>query len=69
MGIDDKLKEGLGKAKEAFGDATDNERIENEGKADQLGAQAGDKLDELKNDAKDAFDGAAAKIKDATDGK
>ena len=60
MGIDDKIKntsEDLaGKAKEAVGDATDNEKLQAEGKADQAGAnlkQAGEKV-------KDAF-------KDATD--
>ncbi|HET8928408.1 MAG TPA: CsbD family protein [Microbacterium sp.] len=60
MGIDDKIKntseDVAGKAKEAVGDATDNEELQAEGKADQAGAnlkQAGEKV-------KDAF-------KDATD--
>jgi uncharacterized protein YjbJ (UPF0337 family) len=60
MGIDDKIKntseDVAGKAKEAVGDATDNEKLQAEGKADQAGAnlkQAGEKV-------KDAF-------KDATD--
>ncbi|GAA2739080.1 CsbD family protein [Pedococcus aerophilus] len=55
MGLTDKLdntKDDLvGKAKEATGKATDNERLEGEGKADQAEAdvkQAGEK-------AKDAF--------------
>ena len=55
MGLTDKLdntKDDLaGKAKEATGKATDNERLEAEGKTDQAGAdikQAGEK-------AKDAF--------------
>lgn len=55
MGLDDKIKntaESLsGKAKEAAGKVTDNERLEAEGRADQAGAdlkQAGEK-------AKDAF--------------
>ena len=55
MGFDDKLentKDKLtGEAKEATGKATDNERLEAEGKADQTGAdlkQAGEKV-------KDAF--------------
>ena len=55
MGIGDDIKhnteEAVGKAKEGIGDATDNERLEAEGKADQAAAnvkQAGE-------DVKDAF--------------
>lgn len=55
MGLTDKLDnskdDAAGKAKEATGKATDNERLENEGKADQAQAdvkQAGEKV-------KDAF--------------
>ena len=55
MGLDDKLDNAKdkmsGEAKEATGKATDNERLEAEGKADQTGAdlkQAGEKV-------KDAF--------------
>ena len=50
--IQHKAEELGGKAKEALGDATDNERLEAEGKADQAEAnlkQAGEKV-------KDAFD-------------
>jgi uncharacterized protein YjbJ (UPF0337 family) len=55
MGLDDKMKnsaeEAGGKVKETVGEATDNERLEAEGKADQFGAnvkQAGENV-------KDAF--------------
>jgi uncharacterized protein YjbJ (UPF0337 family) len=55
MGLDDKIDnksdELKGKAKEAAGKATDDERLEAEGKGDQMGAdlkQAGEKV-------KDAF--------------
>ena len=55
MGLDDKIDnksdELKGKAKEATGKATDDERLEAEGKGDQMGAnlkQAGEKV-------KDAF--------------
>ena len=55
MGLDDKVRneaEDLaGRAKEGVGDATDNERLEAEGKGDQVKAnlkQAGEKV-------KDAF--------------
>lgn len=55
MGNDDKMankgESALGKAKEKLGDATDNERLQKEGRADQSKSdlkQAGEK-------AKDAF--------------
>lgn len=55
MGLDDKIKNAVedisGKAKEAFGKATDNERLEAEGQGDQSKAnikQAGENV-------KDAF--------------
>ena len=55
MGLDDKLKNAAqdlqGKGKEAAGKATDDERLEAEGKGDQFSAnlkQAGEKV-------KDAF--------------
>ena len=55
MGFDDKVKnasqDATGKIKEATGKATDDERLEAEGKGDQAGAdfkQAGEKV-------KDAF--------------
>ncbi len=55
MGLDDKIKNAAediaGKAKEAFGKGTDNERLEAEGKGDQSKAhvkQAGENV-------KDAF--------------
>jgi uncharacterized protein YjbJ (UPF0337 family) len=55
MGIDDKIKnaaqEAKGKIKEGVGDATDNERLEAEGKADQAGAN----LKQAGENVKDAF--------------
>ena len=57
MGLDDKVRneaeELSGKAKEGVGEATDNERLEAEGKGEQVKAnlkQAGEKI-------KDAFRG------------
>lgn len=54
MGLDDKLsntKDDLqGKAKEAAGKVTDDERLEAEGKGDQAGAdakQAGEKIKDV----------------------
>ena len=54
MGFDDKIsnaaQDAKGKAKEAAGKVTDNERLEAEGKADQAGAdlkQAGEKVKDV----------------------
>lgn len=63
MGWDDKAKntgEDLaGKAKEAAGDLTDNERLQAEGERQQAEAdmkQRGEKLKDAASDVKDAFD-------------
>jgi len=58
MGTDDKIEnaaqEATGKVKEGVGDATDNDSLKAEGKADQAGAnlkQAGEKVkDAFRND-------------------
>lgn len=62
MGLDDKASnkgEDLkGKAKEATGKATGNERLEGEGKGDQASASvkdAGEKAKDAAGDVKDAF--------------
>lgn len=54
MGADDKIRnaaeEAGGKVKEGLGKATDNERLEAEGKADQVSAdikQAGEKVKDV----------------------
>ncbi|MBB1512568.1 CsbD family protein [Tessaracoccus sp. MC1627] len=54
MGADDKIRnaaeEAGGKVKEGLGKATDNERLEAEGKADQVSAdikQAGEKVKDI----------------------
>lgn len=62
MGVDDRIKheveEHAGKAKAAVGDATDNERLEAEGRAEQTEAkmkQAGDHVRDAAEDVRDAF--------------
>ena len=62
MGLDDKIKnkaeEAVGAAKERTGELTDNERLEAEGKADQVQAhakQAGEHVKDAASDVKDAF--------------
>ncbi|MCI9858110.1 MULTISPECIES: CsbD family protein [Microbacterium] len=55
MGLDDKIKNAAediaGKAKEAFGKATDNERLEAEGQGDQSKAN----VKKAGENVKDAF--------------
>ena len=55
MGTGDDIKHNMedmkGKAKEAIGDATDNERLQAEGMAEQAGA----KMKKVGDDVKDAF--------------
>ena len=85
MGLGDKISnakdEAVGKAKEAWGDLTDNERLEAEGRAEQLEAEgkqkvesakdhlndAGDKVGDAWDDAKDAASDAWQDTKDAAD--
>ncbi len=64
MGIGDKIsnkaEEAGGKAKEAVGDATDNESLEAEGKMDQTsahGKQAGENVKDALREAGDAVKG------------
>ncbi|MCJ7858214.1 CsbD family protein [Corynebacterium kalidii] len=60
MGFDDKLKntaqDAAGKAKEAAGNATDNDKLKGEGKADQA-----------KSSVKDAAENAKDKIAEGID--
>ncbi|WP_344790541.1 CsbD family protein [Gryllotalpicola daejeonensis] len=53
MSIEDKGRhaadDAIGKGKEAAGKATDNEKLENEGKADQVGAKVGKAGDAIKD--------------------
>ncbi|WP_075205211.1 CsbD family protein [Leucobacter musarum] len=55
MGLDDKIKNAAqdltGKAKEAIGNATDNDKLAAEGKADQAKAQ----VKKAAEDVKDTF--------------
>ena len=56
-GIDDAKNkaEGLaGQAKEALGDATGNESLENEGRADQVRSEVKEKFEEIKDKVTDA---------------
>ncbi len=59
MGLGDKIsnkaQEMAGKGKEAFGDATDNEKLQAEGAADQAAAKAKQAGEHTKDAAKDVF--------------
>ena len=61
MGTGDKIKnsaeEAAGKAKEAVGDATDNQSLEAEGKGDQASARTKKVGEDVKDAWKDATDG------------
>ena len=53
MGI---LDEAKGRAKEAAGDLTDNEKLKNDGKADRVAGKMKDAVDTVKDKAKGAVD-------------
>ena len=53
MGI---LDESKGRAKEAAGDLTDNEKLKNDGKADRVAGKVKDAVDTVKDKAKGAVD-------------
>lgn len=63
--IKNKAQEVGGKIKEGVGDLTDNERLEAEGKADQLAAKGKQAVEDVKEGAAEAFNDAA----DAVDRK
>ena len=56
--VRNKAQELKGKGKEKFGDATDDERLQGEGQADQAAAntkQAGEHVKDAGRDVRDAF--------------
>jgi uncharacterized protein YjbJ (UPF0337 family) len=53
-----------GRAKEAAGDLTDNDRLQREGKADQIEG----KVKDLVDDARDKVGDVADKVRDVFDG-
>ena len=54
MGDLENKRDGLvGKAKESYGEATDNQDVANEGKADQVTSEAKDKLSDAAEGIKD----------------
>ncbi len=51
-----------GRAKEAVGDMTDDDRLKREGKADRASGKAKEMVDDLKDKAEDAIDSMKEKL-------
>lgn len=51
-----------GRAKEAAGDLTDNDRLKNEGKADRASGKVKDVIDDVEEKAKDLVDDIKDKL-------
>ena len=51
-----------GRAKEAVGDVTDDDRLKREGKADRASGKAKEMVDDLKDKAEDAIDSMKEKL-------
>lgn len=62
--FENKKDEVLGSAKEKFGQATDNESLENEGKADQVKADAKQKAEDVAQGVKDKVNEGIGKLGD-----
>lgn len=67
MGIGDKFEEGIGKAKEAVGDAVGNEDLRQEGQAERIGANLKEMAGEVKEKASDLAGRAADKVEEIKD--
>ena len=59
------LDQAKGRVKQAAGDLTDNDRLKDEGKADELGGKVKETLDSVRDMAHDAVDS----VKDRLDRK
>ncbi|GAA1657264.1 hypothetical protein GCM10010977_10760 [Citricoccus zhacaiensis] len=55
--FENKADEVKGQAKQGLGDVTDNDRLKNEGRADEAKAGIKDKVEDVKDAAKDIFGG------------
>ncbi|WP_293772269.1 CsbD family protein [uncultured Corynebacterium sp.] len=63
--FENKKDELLGSAKEKVGEATGNESLENEGKADQVKAGAKEKLEDAADAVKDKANEVLGNLKDS----
>lgn len=66
-GVENKKDEFLGKAKEGLGEATGNEDLANEGKADQVKSGAKQKAEQVGDAIKDKSDEVLGGLKDNAD--
>lgn len=55
--FESKTEELKGQTKQGLGEATDNDRLKNEGRADEAKAGLKDKVEDVKDAAKDLFGG------------
>ncbi|WBL19704.1 MULTISPECIES: CsbD family protein [Citricoccus] len=58
-------EEAKGKAKQAFGEATDNDSLKNEGKADEAKGSLKNTFEDLKDNVQDKANEALGKVNDA----
>jgi uncharacterized protein YjbJ (UPF0337 family) len=65
--MSDRIDEAKGRAKEAVGDLTDDERLKREGKLDRAGADVKRATGAVKDKADEAVEGAKDKARDAMD--
>lgn len=56
------LDQAKGRVKQAAGDLTDNDRLKDEGKKDELGGKVKEKLDSARDMAHDAVDAVKDKL-------
>jgi uncharacterized protein YjbJ (UPF0337 family) len=62
--MEGKIDEMKGRAKKAVGDLTDDDKLRDEGKADQAGGKAKQKIEQAKDKLEEGVDKATAKAKE-----
>jgi uncharacterized protein YjbJ (UPF0337 family) len=62
----DKLDQAKGRVKQAAGDLTDDERLKQEGKGDEMAGKVKEKIGDLRDKAEDAVDKVKDKIEEHT---
>lgn len=67
--VDNQFEKAGGKIKEGFGEATDNDSVKNEGKADQTKADLKDKVSEAGDKVKDAANKVIGSFQDDKNNK
>ena len=67
MGLDDKIQETVGKAKEGVGEAVGNEDLRAEGQKDRVKGSMGQMVDSAKEKLGDVASGVADKVEEAKD--